>query len=90
MVLGLCKYKDIFGKPGEDVHSDRIFTSVKNPNGKDGFATVDVVMTVIACLIIAYVEGWNPLVVLIVAILFSVLVHKAFCVDTTLTNLVFQ
>ena len=42
--MGLCKYKDIFGKPNEGVHKYRLFN----------IAIVDMSFTIIAAAIIAY------------------------------------
>ena len=42
--MGLCKYKDIFGKPNEGVHKHRLFN----------IAIVDMSFTIIAAAIIAY------------------------------------
>ena len=45
--MSLCKYKDIFGKPGEGAHQYRIFD----------IAIVDTVLTVLLAFVIAYFSG---------------------------------
>ena len=42
--MSLCQYKDILGKPGKGIHSYRVF----------GLAIADVIMTLIAAYVIAY------------------------------------
>lgn len=81
----LCKYKDMFGKPNEGVHSIRLFN----------IAIVDLGLT----LVIAYIikkQNFNYLkdisfgVLFLCLIALSIIVHRIFCVDTTLTKLVFE
>ena len=77
--LGLCRYKDIFGRPREGAHAYRIFD----------IAVVDVVATIIAAFLVARVFGvafWKSLVGLFIA---GILSHRAFCVRTTVDKLVF-
>ena len=75
--MDLCQYKDIFGKPGEGVHSYRLFN----------IAVVDVVLTVLLGLLIAYWMQlnwrWASLVVLSMFLL-GIFSHWLFCVDTTI------
>jgi hypothetical protein len=77
--LGLCRYKDIFGQPGEGAHAYRIFD----------IAIVDVVATIIAAFLVARVFDvafWKSLVGLF---LVGILSHRAFCVRTTVDKWVF-
>jgi hypothetical protein len=77
--LGLCRYKDIFGRPGEGAHAYRIFD----------IAVVDVVATIIAAFLVARVFDvafWKSLVGLF---LVGILSHRAFCVRTTVDKWVF-
>lgn len=77
--MSLCKYKNYFGEPGKGVHSYRIFN----------IAIVDVVMTLIGALIISYLSGikfiWSALGLFLVGIL----LHRVFCIRTTLDKLLF-
>jgi hypothetical protein len=78
--MNLCKYKDIFGKPGTGVHSYRLF----------GIAIVDLLMTLaFAWFLSVYTEltfFGASLFMIVVGIVF----HRVFCVDTTLNKLIFK
>ena len=78
--MSLCKYKDIFGKVGEGAHSLRIFN----------FAVVDTFLTFVLAYIINYYLKTNLLVVFIVLIILSIIIHRIFCVETTLTKMFFS
>lgn len=75
--MSLCKFKDIFGKPKEGPHSYRIFN----------IAIVDTVLTIIIGYLIAKYFKLKLVNVLIVLFILSVIIHKMFCVETTLTKL---
>jgi len=76
---GLCKYKDIFGKPGTGVHSIRFM----------GVAIVDVILTFIGALLISYYTKYSLLWVTIILFGLGILAHRLFCVRTTLDKLLF-
>lgn len=78
--MNLCKYKDIFGKVNTGVHSYRIFN----------IAIVDTVLTIIGAKIIADYFKVDFIKVTIILIILSVLIHKLFCVPTTLTKIFFR
>ena len=72
---GLCKYRDIFGRPGEGVHAFRI----------GGFAAVDVVLTVILAVIIAAAAGFGAIgagATFVALVAIGEVAHRMFCVDT--------
>ena len=80
-ILGFdfCRYKDIFGRSREGAHAYRIFD----------VAVVDVTATVVVAFLIARVFGfvfWKSLVVLF---LIGIILHRMFCVRTTVDRLVF-
>jgi uncharacterized membrane protein len=78
--MSFCKYKDIFGKPNEGVHSYRLFN----------IAIVDLVFTIIgAYLLSLYFTNYNFFTILFVLLVLALLLHKLFCVDTTVTVAVF-
>ena len=78
--MSLCKYKDIFGKVGEGAHSLRFLN----------IAVVDTLLTfVLAYFSNKYLKS-NLLVVFIVLMILSILIHRAFCVETTLTKIFFH
>jgi hypothetical protein len=76
----LCKYKDIFGKPGEGAHSYRIFN----------IAIVDVLLTVLLALIIYFFLPKYPLIyILIFVFVLGIVAHRIFCVPTTVDKAIF-
>ena len=75
----MCKYKNIFGKPNEGLHSYRLFD----------IAIVDVVLTVILGVIIAKISKINTFTVLFGLFLLSIMMHRLFCVDTKITRILF-
>lgn len=96
-----CQFKDIFGKPHEGVHRYRIPIPHLNPNPEThSIALVDTIGTLLIAILISYYYSSSsdhpPPFYLIVffsfvgLLLFSIIIHKLFCVNTTLTRLVFQ
>ena len=77
--MSLCKYKNYFGEPGKGVHSYRIFN----------IAIVDVMMTLIGALIISYLSGIKFIWSAVGLFLVGILLHRVFCVRTTLDKLLF-
>jgi len=77
--MALCKYKDIFGKLGEGIHSYRIFN----------IAIIDVLLTIIGAFIIAWITGYNIRYVLPALFILGIILHRAFCVRTTIDKLLF-
>jgi hypothetical protein len=76
-----CEYKDIFGKVGEGVHSYRIFN----------IAVVDVLSTIImAYLLNIYVFPKRSFIKLtIILFLLGIILHRLFCVKTTIDKYIF-
>ena len=78
--MSLCKYRDSFGKVGEGVHSLRLFN----------IAIVDTLLTlVLAYIINSYLKS-NLLIIFFILLVISIFIHKAFCVETTLTKMFFS
>lgn len=78
--MTLCKYKDIFGKPNEGVHSYRVF----------GVASVDLVLTILVAFVIKYfVPSWSFILIIISLFILAIIVHKLFCVETALNKFIF-
>jgi len=75
-MINLKAYKDIFGKPGEGLHSYRIFN----------IAIVDVIFTIIGAYIISKFFKFDFAIILISLFLLSIIIHQAFGVKTTLTS----
>jgi len=73
----LCKYKDLFGPPGEGIHSTRIF----------GMAFADWVMTLLGVSVLSFVFGiawWKVFLTVFIVAEFS---HYMFCVDTAVIKM---
>ena len=76
-----CEYKDIFGKVGEGVHSYRVFN----------IAVVDVIATIImAYLLKIFVFPKRSFLKLtIILFLLGIILHRLFCVKTTIDKYIF-
>ena len=79
MMMDLCKYSTLFGLPGKGVHRYRIFN----------IAIVDVLATILLAFFIHYIFYFNFLYILLLLLLFSVVLHRMFCVRTTIDKLLF-
>jgi hypothetical protein len=77
--MDFCKYKDLLGKPGTGFHSFRIY----------GIAVGDVVVVLICCIIISYIFNYSLLITTLGVFLLGVIVHRLFCVRTTVDKLLF-
>jgi len=74
-----CKYKDIFGEPGTGIHALRYFD----------IAVWDVVMTIIGAIAFSLQFRFNILPTMIGFFLFGIIMHRLFCVRTTIDKLLF-
>lgn len=76
-----CEYKDIFGKVGEGVHSYRVFN----------IAIVDVIATIImAYLLKIFIFPKRSFLKLtIILFLLGIILHRLFCVKTTIDKYIF-
>ena len=77
--MDLCQYSNILGAPKEGIHSYRIFN----------IAIIDLGLTIIATIIISYAFDYSVLMVFIILMIVGILLHKLFCVNTTITKLIF-
>ena len=77
--MDLCKYKNILGEPGKGIHSYRLF----------GVAIADVTITVIAAALISYFLKYSFITTLIILFILGIVLHKIFCVKTTIDKLLF-
>jgi len=73
----LCQYRHIFGKEKEGLHSYRIMD----------IAIMDVLLTFIGALLIAYYFKLNIILVFIFLIILGTIIHYIFCVETTITKM---
>lgn len=78
--MSLCKYKDIFGKPGKGAHAYRIFN----------IAIVDVIFTLLGAYAVIKYFNTSPGWTIFGAFLLGVIAHKIFCVKTTLNSFIFK
>jgi hypothetical protein len=80
MSSGLCKYKSVFGEPGKGPHSYRIFN----------IAIVDVLFTILFAWLISLVFNTTTFIYnLIILFLLGIIMHRMFCVRTTIDKLIF-
>jgi hypothetical protein len=77
--MNLCQYRDIFGKVGEGAHSVRFA----------GIAIVDLLLTILASGLLSWIFNWNFWVTLLISILLGIILHRMFCVRTTIDKLIF-
>lgn len=87
-MINLCKYKDMFGKPGQGIHSYRIFN----------IAIVDFVLTLILAFIIYSLNVhykvhngniYGFIVDLLGIFLLGIVMHRLFCVNTTVSKAIY-
>jgi fatty acid desaturase len=76
----LCKYKDILGKPGEGLHKYRIFN----------LAIFDIILTIIGAFLIYYFFSYNFWLVLLILFLLGIILHRLFCVKTSIDKFIFS
>ena len=76
-----CEYKNIFGEERKGAHSYRLFN----------IAIVDVIMTIISAYLIHYFIFPNIhfLKILLILFLLGIILHRLFCVRTTIDKLLF-
>ena len=92
--MSVCQYKNMFGKPNTGLHNYRVFN----------FAVVDVVLTVVLAVLICYIYGCNlnmytfsafrkslknVLFCFICLMIIAIVLHRIFCVNTTLNLFLF-
>ena len=79
-MFGLCKYKDIIGKPNTGLHKQfRVFD----------VAMFDVITVLIGAIFLAYYMKWNIPITVIGMFLLGIVVHRMFCVRTTFDKWLF-
>ena len=80
-MVDLCQYKNLFGKIGEGVHSYRIAN----------IAIVDVILTVLGAALLNLVfPSYRFLTILAALFLLGIILHRLFCVRTTVDRLLFD
>ena len=79
--MSLCKWKNILGEPGKGPHSIRFF----------GVAIVDVLLTIALAFFINKLIGGNIkmfFIVLLFCFTLGIILHKLFCVETTIGKII--
>lgn len=76
----LCKYRNLLGQVGKGVHSYRIFN----------IAIFDVLLTFIGAYIIYLLNTKNNyFMILLLVFLSGIILHRVFCVRTTIDKILF-
>jgi len=80
-MFGLCKYKNIFGKPDEGIHRYKIFN----------IAIIDVFFTIIIAIILNFLlfPKLGFFKILLILFLLSIVIHHMFCVRTPIDKFLF-
>ena len=77
----LCKYKNIFGEEKKGIHSYRLFD----------IAIIDLLFTIIGALIIKKcIPKYKFIYILIFLLITGIILHRLFCVRTTIDKLLFK
>ncbi len=77
----LCKYKNALGEVKKGVHSIRIFN----------IAIVDVLLTLMLAYVIYYfLPDYNYFLILLIVFIIGIILHRIFCVRTTIDKLLFK
>ena len=79
MSLDLCKYKNLFGKPGEGLRKYRILD----------IAIYDTSIVIIIGILFSYFTGYNIWLTLAVLFVSGIILHRMFCVRTGVDKLLF-
>ena len=75
----LYKYRHIFGKENDGIHSYRLF----------GIAIIDLAMTILLAFIISYNFNYNFIYIFFLLMLLAIGLHYLFGVNTTINNFLF-
>lgn len=77
----LCKYRDMFGKPGTGQHAFM--------HDIGGIAWVDVISVLVGAVAMSWMFCWSVWNTAVCLFLVGILVHRLFCVRTTIDKLLF-
>ncbi len=77
-----CKHKDMFGKPNEGIHKYRIMN----------IAIIDVLATILLAKAIQYyiIPQQDIWLILLICFILGIIMHRVFCVRTTIDKLLFR
>jgi len=80
MDTSLCPYKNLFGNPNEGMHNYRIFD----------ISVMDSLITIGIAYAISRYYNEDFKIILIILILSGIIIHRLFCVKTTIDKLLFR
>ena len=84
---GLCKYKEILGKPNEGTRGQyRVFKGIISP---DGIAVIDTIVTILFGLLFSYFTEFSLWRVLLSLLILEIIAHRLFCVRTGIDRFLF-
>ena len=75
----LCNYKNSLGIPGKGAHV-HVF----------GIAILDVIMTILGGALLAYIFKWSYFWTIIILFILGIVLHRIFCVRTTIDKVLFK
>jgi hypothetical protein len=78
-MASLCQYKDILGEPYKGVHSVRLFN----------VAIIDVILSILMSYYLSNHFKYDFYTVLLLVLLAGIVLHRLFCVNTTINKLIF-
>jgi len=76
--MSLCQYKDSLGIPGEGIHTHVL-----------GIAIIDLILTICFAYLLSNIYSISLFITLISLLLLGIILHKLFCVDTTINKIIF-
>lgn len=76
----LCKYSNVLGEPAQGIHSVRFFN----------IAIIDVIATILVAYPISKYYTIDYTIVLISLFVCGIILHRLFCVRTTVDKLLFE
>lgn len=79
MAFGLCKYKNALGEPNAGFRKYRIFN----------ISIYDTAVVILFGVLISYFSGYNLWITLAVLFILGIIIHRLFCVRSTLDKLFF-
>ena len=76
--MDLCKYNTSLGIPKLGVHKNYY-----------GVAVFDVVGTIVIGIILSFVFKWNTILTIAILFILGIILHRLFCVRTTVDTILF-
>ena len=80
MNFSLCPYKNLIGKLNEGIHKYRLLD----------ISMFDLIVTIILAYLIAKYYNQDFKMILVVLLLLGIIIHRLFCVRTTIDKILFK